>query len=476
MIVSLPPHAVQFRKGCLKHNIMSQNVAKRRFKLNPYLRVTLGFLTVIVAGALLLMLPFSTADGKGISVPDAFFTAVSAVCVTGLSTVEAGTVFTFWGQLILLLLIQIGGLGFMTVAALMFLALGKRLGISDRIALQESMNKFELDGVVQMTKRALQITAVTEGAGALLLLYPMISRYGFAKGLWTSIFHSVSAFCNAGFDIFGRGDSLAGFYDDPYVLAVTMLLIIVGGLGFLVLLDIKRCLRKRGRLMLQSRIVLIVSAALIAAGAVLFTAAEWDNHGTIGSFTPGQKIMCGLFQSVSARTAGFAVFSQGSMQSVSYMLTMLFMFIGASPAGTGGGVKTTTFALLIILMLQIVRGRRETVVFKRKINSATVLKAIGITSLSIIFILLCTFAVSAVEANTASGGELAFEVVSAFGTVGFSQGITPLLSTAGKFIIMLIMFAGRVGLMSVITALSAQFEKNGNKGNISYPEEKLMIG
>ncbi len=445
-----------------------------RRKVNPYLKIALGFFVIIIVGAILLTMPFATT-GENIGLVDALFTSASAVCVTGLSVLEVGAQLTFFGQLVLLLLIQIGGLGFMTVTAMLFIAIGKRIGIADRIALQEALNKFELDGVVGMTKKAVKLTFLFEGAGFVLLLVPMIAKYG-AKGIWISAFHSVSAFCNAGFDILGNGNSIADFSSDPYVLVITMLLIIAGGLGFFVMLDIGRKRKKKGLsgLSLQTKIVITVNTAMILFGAIVFIAAEWSNPLTIGNMSVADKIFCGTFQAVSPRTAGFAVFGQGNMQSVSMFTTLLYMFIGASPAGTGGGIKTTTFAILLVLVVQIIKGKSDTVIFKKRISHSTVLKAIGITALSIIFVAVCTLLISAFENGRIDGTDIVFETVSAFATVGLSCGITAELCLASKLVVILMMFGGRVGLMSLAFAISGRFANEQTK--IAYPQEKIMIG
>ena len=447
---------------------------KKRFRFNVYQKISLGFLSVILIGTLLLSLPVSHAPGVHVTVHEAAFSSVSAVCVTGLSIIEIGTDLSFFGQLVMMLLIQVGGLGFMTATALIFLALGKRISLSERLALQESLNESQLEGVVRMTRNAIKITFAIEGTGAVLLLYPMISRFGFWDGLWKSIFHAVSSFCNAGFDLLGQGNSLGSVYDDPIIMFVTMALIVLGGLGFLVIMDVGRFARRKKRLSLQSKIVLISTALLIIVGAIIFIAAEGDNPETMGSWTIGEKIMGGLFQSVTCRTAGFASFPQENMQTISSFVSILLMFIGASPAGTGGGIKTTTMAVLVALTMQIIRGRSETVMFKRTINRSLVLRAIGVAILSIILVLVVTLVISMIEADRHDSHNIMFETVSAFATVGLTQALTPNLLPASQIVLMVTMFAGRVGMMSLMLALTKQFAKN--KGDIHYPEEKIMIG
>lgn len=447
---------------------------KGKRRINVYQKIALGFLGVIIIGAVLLALPVSHGPGYSLSIHQASFLSVSAVCVTGLSIAEIGVQLSFFGQLVMMLLIQIGGLGFMTATALVFLAVGKRISLSERLALQESLNESQLEGIIAMTKNAIKITFIIEGVGVVLLLYPMISRFGFADGLWKSVFHAVSSFCNAGFDLLGQGNSLGSVYNDPIILFVTMALIILGGLGFLVILDVGRFCKGKKRLSLQSKIVIIATACLIVAGTVAFTAAEWSNPKTMGSWTPLEKVMGGLFQSVTTRTAGYAVFPQEGMQPISSFVTILLMFIGASPAGTGGGIKTTTMAVMVFLTIQIIRGEKETVIFKRTINRSLVLRAIGIVVLSIILTIMGTLIISVIETGRHSSHNIMFETVSAFATVGLSRGLTANLLPASQIVLMVVMFAGRVGMLSLMLALTKQFAKK--KGDIRYPEEKIMIG
>lgn len=448
------------------------------WKFTPAQKITLGFLSVMLVGGILLSLPLAHNPGHHLSFLDALFTSVSAVCVTGLSVVEIGQTLSGFGQGVLLVLIQIGGLGFMTAASLLFLAIGKRFSLNDRMILKESLNEEKIQGVVRLTRNALIVTAVTEGIGALLLSFRFIPLFGWAKGIYYSVFHSVSAFCNAGFDVFGRGDSLGSFAQDPYVLFIIMALITVGGLGFIVVLDLSKWFRNRckGKLLLQTKIVLFMSGIFVIGGALLILCVEWNNPETLGQegWTVGDKIMGGLFQSVTARTAGYASFPQDGLQPVSSFVTIVLMFIGASPGSTGGGIKTTTFAVLLLLLYSIIRGREEVTVFHRRLGRQAVLKAIGIAMLGLLFLLLMTFIISLIEQGQWPAQKVMFETTSAFGTVGLSQSMTGTLQPMSKILLMLCMFAGRVGLMTLIFSLSKQFAKSMSK--IRYPEEKIMIG
>lgn len=442
-------------------------------RMRPYLKIALGFLGVILVGTGLLLLPASHARGESLTFLEALFSASSAVCVTGLSIVEIGAVLSPFGQGVMLLLIQVGGLGFMTATSIVFMLLGRRISLSERVALQESMNETRLQGVVRMTRRAIWMTLSIEAAGAVLLSFRFIPLFGWGKGLWYSIFHAISAFCNAGFDVFGRGDSLAQFAGDGYVLGVIMALIVLGGLGFIVIADVGKWLRTRRRLLLQTKIVLAVSAGLLLFGAVFFTLFEWDNAAA-GGETAGEKLLFGMFQSVTVRTAGFATVPQGSLRPVSGFLSILLMFTGASPAGTGGGIKTTTVAVLAAMLAAVIRGRESAVLFRRRVNRQLVLRAFAIAMLGMLFVVLAAFCISAVEYGRISAQHILYEVTSAFATVGLSQGITAQLSPLSQALLILSMYAGRVGLMTLVLGIAGRFSRR--RGNIEYPEEKIMIG
>ncbi|MBQ9942072.1 MAG: Trk family potassium uptake protein [Christensenellaceae bacterium] len=431
----------------------------------------------MLLGGLVLSLPISWADGYRVSLLDAMFSSFSAVCVTGLSTIEIGQCLSIFGQMVMLVLIQVGGLGFMTMTALLFMAVGRRISLADRVVLQESLNGDRLQGVVKTTRTAVFLTLGCEGAGAALFAVRMIPLYGFGKGLYYSVWHAVSAFCNAGFDVIGSGTNFGVFAGEPYILVVTMLLIVVGGLGFLVVMELAGWAKARGkkRLSLQAKVVVISSLALIGAGALCYGLLEWNNPATLGApgLSPGDKVVGALFQSVTTRTAGFSTFGQGGLRTASAALTLVLMLIGASQAGTGGGLKTTTCAIVLAMLRSAVRGQDETILFKRRISRANVLKAVTLVILGVLFVAVTTLLLTITESSIGAGS-LLFEVISAFGTVGLSQNVTPLLNPAGKIIIICCMYAGRVGLMTVMTALTMRIAKN--KANIRFAEERIMVG
>ena len=453
-------------------------------KFHPTQVIIAGFLSLIIVGAVLLSLPIATKPGHHIGFLDAAFTSTSAVCVTGLVVVDTSTAFTLFGQTIIILLIQIGGLGFMTITSFVFMLVGRRITLSERMILKESLNELHFSGLLGMIKKILIVTFTTELVAALIFATRFVPLFG-AKGLYISLFHSISAFCNAGFDIFGQyfGEfsSIASFSADAVVVLTTIALIIVGGLGFVVVCDVfdfKR-IKQKHRLTRYSKFVLIITAALIVFGIVTIFPLELGNPDTLGSseLSAGSKILSGLFQAVTPRTAGFATMNQNSMLPATKLVTMLLMFIGASPAGTGGGVKTTTIAILLLFALSGIRGKKDVRLMDRRIARDTLKRAITIATLGIIFIFVTSSALMIIEES--SGGlftfeNIFFEAFSAFGTVGLSTGITPMLSAGSKIILMCSMFAGRVGLMTLTFALANR--ANGQEAKIRYPEERFMVG
>lgn len=455
-----------------------------KLKLRPEQIIVVGFALLILAGAGLLCLPISTYEGKSVSFLNALFTSTSAVCVTGLVVVDTATQFTLFGQLVILALIQMGGLGVMTVMSTAFILLGKRITLSERLLIQNQLNEDNISGMVRLIIRVVKVTLIAEGFGAALLATRLVPMYGL-KGVYFSVFHAISGFCNAGFDVFGKvtGEysSLVSFANDPIIVGTIMLLIIVGGLGFVVVADIFSPvrIRKRQKLTRYSRFVLILTALLIVLGAGMFFLFELPNPETLGSkdLTVTGKILGGLFQSVTPRTAGFNTISQNAMTPASKLVTMVLMFIGASPSGTGGGIKTTTFAIVLLFTFASVVGRKEPRVGDRRLAADTIKRAMTITVLSIMLVGAAFLAVAAIEG--ARGGlftfeNIFFEVLSAFGTVGLSCGITPYFSAASRMIIIFVMFAGRIGFMTVVVALSSR--KNKDEVNIRYPEARFMVG
>lgn len=450
---------------------------KRRL-LKPGQVLAIGFLAVAVIGALLLMLPFATVEGESIGFVDALFTSTSAVCVTGLIVVNTGAVFTLFGQLVILALIQIGGLGFMTMASLLFMAIGKRFSLKERLIIQESFNSDTLQGLVKLVRNAVAIAFAVETVGAVLLCFSFIPDFGFAKGLFYSIFIAVSAFCNAGFDPLGMTNSIEAYIKDPMVNIPIALLIIIGGLGFAVLMDMVHWRRHRHKLMLHTKIVFRMTAFLIVIGAALIAIIEWNNPATLNKegMGPLHKIMASFFQSVTSRTAGFDTIGQGGMTPAGKMVTMLLMFIGASPAGTGGGIKTTTFFIVLLAVWSIVRRRQDYNISKRRLGEQVIRRSNAIFTLALALVVFNTLLICVSE--TACGNlleldDVMYEVVSAFSTTGLSCGITSSLHTFSRLLLIFTMLVGRVGPLTVSMALSGD---TARKNAIHYPEDRLMVG
>lgn len=445
--------------------------------LKPGQYLVLGFLSVILVGTLLLMLPFSTVQDGSLSFLNALFTATSAVCVTGLTVVNTGLAFTLFGQIVITCLIQVGGLGFMTIASLVFLMIGKRISLRERLLIQESFNADSLQGLVKLVRNAVVVTFLLEGAAAIIFAFRFIPEYGYGQGLFQSVFMAVSAFCNAGFDPFGFANSIEPFIADPVINFTIMVLVVLGGMGFSVILDVLHHRRFR-KLMLHSRVVLIMTGILLVTGTLLIAVLEWNNPLTIGSpdLNVGEKLMASMFQSVTLRTAGFDTIGQNDLTPAGQLLSIILMFIGASPASTGGGIKTTTFFMVALYAVTTVRRKQDYNILGRRLNEQTVKRALAIFTLALGLILVDTVIISAVESmthGTESLEQVLFEVVSAFGTVGLSTGITPTLNGVSKLFIICTMFLGRVGPLTVSMALSGG---PGKPNALRYPEDRLMAG
>ncbi|MDE6565832.1 MAG: Trk family potassium uptake protein, partial [Clostridia bacterium] len=415
---------------------------KKKFKiLTPVRVIAIGFALIIFVGAFFLCLPIAHNDGQWFSFMDALFTSTSAVCVTGLIVVDTATHFNLFGQMVILLLIQIGGLGVMTATTLLFLMMRKRITLKNRLMLQEALSEDRLQGIVKSIKLILILTFSIELVGALILMCSFIPAYG-GYGVWVSIFISVSAFCNAGFDILGvvggkEFGSLTAFAENAFVCLPVMALIVIGGIGFMVLIDMgDRVAKKKKRLLPHTKMVLVITAILIVFGWAAFMATEWN--GVLKDMSVGGKILSALFQSVTPRTAGFETVSQGALTPVSYMLTLILMFIGASPSSTGGGVKTTTLAVLMLTGIRTLQGERDINLGRTKINPNLIKRAITIIMLAMMIIMLNTILILIFEGNnhnTAANVEnILFEVTSAFATVGLTMGITSKLCVASKLL------------------------------------------
>lgn len=452
----------------------SVSLAKRPIKPERFL--ALGFLILILVGGLLLALPLSGAGGRSIGLLSGLFTATSAVCVTGLSIVDAGLELSLFGQAILLALIQVGGLGFMAFGAIIMVALGKRISLKSRLLLRDSMNQSGLSGMVRLTLSFFLLALVIEVLGALLLMTRLIPLYG-GKGVWYSLFTSVSAFCNAGFDLFGGFQSLTAFQREPLVLVTVGFLIILGGLGFPVILEVMGTHFHWRKLSLHAKLVLSLTALLLIAGTFFTLALEWSNPRTLGTgLSPLHKLTNGFFQSVTLRTAGFAAVDQSALTDASKLIGVLFMFVGASSASTGGGVKTTTAAMLVLMVIAVVRGRERIVVFGREIGAETVRRAVTIVLIAIALVLVCTCALSVIERGRGFDMiDLLYEATSAFSTTGLSSANTASLSVWSQVLLMPLMYLGRVGPLTLAFALADRTSAStGNR--VHFPEEKIMIG
>jgi trk system potassium uptake protein TrkH len=438
--------------------------------LSPVQTIVLGFAGVILLGAILLSLPIASNNLKSVGFLNALFTSTSAVCVTGLSVVDTGTYWSLFGKIVILLLIQIGGLGFMSMATLFAMLIGKKISLRERLVIQEALNEYNLSGLVRLTRHILFGTLLIEFIAAFIMaVFVFIPEHGLIKGSWYGIFHSISAFCNAGFDIVGNGRSLTPYVDNIIINIVIMSLIILGGIGFTVILDFlnKKSFKK---LFLHSKIVIIMTSFLILSSFFLFFILEYNNPKTIGEFSLFNKLLASLFQAVTPRTAGFNTLDLASLTDGSKFLTIILMFIGGSPASTAGGIKTSTLAVLILTIFALIKGREDVSVFKRRISYKVVNKALAVVGIGLSIVIIVTMVLLISDNFTFL--DIFFESVSAFGTVGLSLGITPALSIIGKIFIILSMFAGRVGALTILLALASK-EK---KALFRYPVDKVVVG
>ena len=443
---------------------------RKKYFLNPPQILVLGFAVIILLGAILLTMPVSTTDGQGLSFLNALFTATSATCVTGLVVVDTGTTFTMFGQLVILLMIQVGGLGFMTFATLFAFLLGKRISLKERILLQESLNNLSMEGVVRLAKRILIFTAVIELVGAILLSIRFSFDMPIGKAIYYGIFHSISNFNNAGFDLMGEFHSLTSYVDDPTVVLTICTLITLGGIGFIVMNELVE-FRISKRLSLHTKVVLVTSGILLLVGTIGIFLLEYTNEKTLKPLTFIGKILGSLFQSVTARTAGANTLNISDMTQSSLFLIILLMFIGASPGSTGGGIKTTTFSTLLGAVWSQIRGKEDVVFYRQRIVYETIYKALTVTLSGLFLVILITMLLTITE-HGKDFLMLLFEATSAFATVGLSMGLTPELSHIGKGLIIFTMFAGRVGPLTIAFAVTIR----RNPDAFRYPKGKIMIG
>ena len=425
--------------------------------------ICVSFLLLIAVGTLLLTLPISSKNGR-LGVIDAMFTATSATCVTGLIVRDTWTQFSWFGQAIILLLIQIGGLGLVTLTSFFALAARRRMGFRDLRLLGESVSASGLSQATEVLKIVISLAALFEAIGIVLLMFAFVPQFGL-EGIWVSVFTAISAFCNAGFDLFGRFgqySSLVPYVNNYYVQAIIMFMIMAGGLGFMVWVEIGEY-RKKRRLSLNAQVVLAFSAILWVGGAVLFGLMEWNNPATMGGLSVPGKIMASIFQSVSTRTAGMNTVDLAACGPITKLMMSILQFIGAAPGSTGGGVKVTTFAVIILTIRSVAQGRDDCVIADHHIESKTVYRALTIIVLGAVAALGSAVVVYYNTSDAVSVVDSIFESFSAFGTVGLSVGVTAQLNTGAKLLYMLVMFMGRVGPVALAISLTAKPDDNKRK-------------
>ena len=450
---------------------------KNHLTLSTTQKIMLSFFAAIAIGSILLALPISSATGESVPYIDALFMATTSVCVTGLVTLPTISTWSIFGQVVILFLIQIGGLGVITILSGFAVGLQKRMGIGDSMFIQDAFNLNTLSGLNEFVRKVIWGTFFVEGIGALLYMLVFIPEFG-PKGIWISIFNAVSAFCNAGIDIISE-NSLCDYVHNPIVNFVTIMLIIVSGIGYIVWWDLLRVLKNAKKLKwkcfrqltLHSKIALSATGILVITGMLLIFIFEYNNPLTIGEFTIWQKLQASLFQSVTTRTAGFATIPQQNLGNAASMVSLFLMFVGGSPVGTAGGVKTVTIAILFMSALATIQNKNDVSLFHRSISKQAVSKAVAVVSMSFLIMFISTMLLSAVM--EADALDILFETVSATATVGLSRNLTSFLNTAGKIIIIVTMYLGRVGPISLAIAFNARKEK---QNIIKNPIEKISVG
>ncbi|MBQ7922467.1 MAG: potassium transporter KtrB [Clostridia bacterium] len=452
-------------------------VRKKKFTLSTMQIILLSFLVTILLGSLLLALPVSSATGNAVPYLDALFTATTSTCVTGLVTLPTVSAWSTFGQIVILLLIQVGGLGIITIMSGIMLLLNRKMGIGDRLLIQNAFGLNTMAGLARFVKNVLIGTLIIEGIGAVLYMLVFVPQFG-VRGIWISIFNSVSAFCNAGIDIIAE-NSLCNYAADPLINTVTSALIILGGLGYIVWWDVLRVVKSRSsknrkifrHLTLHSKIAITITAGLILVGAILIFIFEYTNPLTIGEMSWFDKIQVSFFQSVTTRTAGFASVPQGDLTNASAAVSIILMLIGGSPIGTAGGMKTVTIAVLICSAFATVRNKNNATLFGRRISDESVKKAVAVV---VTFLTICSVStVLLMATNNVPLIDAVYETVSATATVGLSRDLTGTLNTVGKIIIIVTMYFGRVGPISLAVALGS---KNESQNVISEPTEEISIG
>lgn len=433
--------------------------------------IAVGFLGIILAGTVLLMLPIASADGKPAGLLTALFTATSATCVTGLVVVDTYSGWSVFGKVVLLGLIQIGGLGFMTIGVFVAVLMKKNIGLKERGILQESMNTLQIGGIVRLVRKITIGTLIIEGTGAVLLAIRFVPQMGWAEGICNGIFHSISAFCNAGFDLMGKTEeysSLVSYSGDVLVNITVMALVITGGIGFLVWDDLQKKKLRVKEYLLHTKIVLVVTIALVLGGALLIYLFEREN--LMADMGVGEKILTSFFASVTARTAGFNTIDVGGMSASSKLVTVVLMFIGGSPGSTAGGIKTTTFAVMLIFVWANLRNSHGSNIFGRRLEEEEIRKASIVVTINLLLAVAAAVILCGIQSLPME--DVLLEVFSAIGTVGMSSGITRQLNVVSRIIIILLMYCGRIGSMTF--ALS--FTERKKVAPVQLPAEKIIIG
>lgn len=462
---------------------MRQKISRLLRKITTAQVIAFGFAVLILIGGVLLWLPFCTAPGESTSFTDALFTATTCVCVTGLVTVTTAVHWTMAGKIVILLLIQIGGIGLITLASVIFVSLGRKISMRNRKMIQESYNLDQMSGLVKLVKRVITCVLGAEIIGAVGYGFRFIPQFGVSKGIFQSVFTSVSAFCNAGVDILGE-NSLMPYVKDPLVNFVTIGLIIAAGLGFIVWWDIadktKKVFRRESsvrkafkRLRLHSKLVLTTTAVLIFGGAFLIFIFEYKNPNTMGNMPFGQKLMASLFQSVTTRTAGFLTVDQGALSGASVLLCLFLMLVGGSPMGTAGGIKTTTLAVLVLSIYSNVRGKSDVEFRNRRIRSSYIRSAVVVMGAGLGVMMIMSMLLSAAMPD-ASLVDVVYEITSAIATVGLSRGLTPNLTVIGKWLVIITMYLGRIGPLTLGTAVVVRAARRSESTRLA--EEDIMIG
>lgn len=443
---------------------------RQKFYLSPAQTLTIGFILIIFIGTYLLKLPFALKPGvTDFSWIDALFTATSAICITGLVVHDTLTTFSIFGQIVIITMVQLGGIGFMTVATMVAMMMRKRISLRNRLVLQEAMNSYSMQGIVRLIRKVILYSVLIEITAALIFTLLWMDQFSLAKAFYMGLFHAISLFNNGGFDLFGSFSSFQSLVNDPIFNIVSIVIVLAGGLGFVVLAELLEY-KKTRRLSLQSKVVLSATTILWIAGSMIIFVLEYTNSNTLGSLDLFGKIYASMFQSISARSAGTSTLDIAALRQATQFILILFMFIGAAPGSTGGGIKITTFAILIVSSLALLRGREDVEMFRFRLPKDLILKALTITFIALFVVISVSTVLSTTE--SASFISILFETTSAVGTVGYSMGLTPHLTDFGKLVLSLAMLYGRLGPLTLAFALGARTTKRGFR----HPEGRMMIG